>query len=317
MLAVALQIKQRVSIFIWRNGVKLSTLDYFVAVATERSFTKAADKLFISQPTLSRRITELENEVGVNLFIRQPHGVELTSEGDRFLTEVTSVLDRVNRLDHLFDQDKQSAGLAVIKVGYLPGFNLGKMYQILNEFKAMHPTVQYLVKQDEPTQLVSGLKEGQYDITFNLASYLAHQADIRQKRFLKNRLQIALPVNHPLSHYNKLTFADLSQETFILLERQRSPVIVDYVLNQGLQNGFNLKANYYVKNLDEGLSMTSLGKGLAFLYSGMNDGTLEDKYKIKIVDLDISDQQQNIVCAMDINNHTRLVRELFEAFHTE
>ncbi|WP_438756155.1 hypothetical protein [Enterococcus sp. AZ126] len=66
-----------------------------------------------------------------------------------------------------------------------------------------------------------------------------------------------------------------------------------------------------MKDLDEGLSMVSLGKGLAFLYSGMDDGTLEDRYRIKIIDLKDESKKQNIVVAFDTKNENYLLQKLF------
>lgn len=83
------------------------------------------------------------------------------------------------------------------------------------------------------------------------------------------------------------------------------------MINQGIKNGFNLKVNVYVKDFDEGLSKVSLGKGIAFLYSGMNDGTLEEKYRIKIIDLEIGSENQNIAVALDTTNKNELLKELF------
>ncbi|ANK60195.1 LysR family transcriptional regulator [Loigolactobacillus backii] len=292
--------------------MKLSTLNYFVAVATEKSFTKASEKLFISQPTLSRRIQELETELGVTLFIRQSHSLKLSREGERFLIETTDVLERVDHLAHMFDQQANAGQTAVIlKIGYLPNFNLGHMYKLLDRFKAEHTNVQFLMNQDIPLNLADGLDDGRYDLVFGLTSYFKTNKNIKKSLFMKNHLQIAIPIQHPLSQQQNIVFADLKQETFILLERQQSPVIVDYVINQGLKNGFNLKANYYVKDLDEGLSMVSMGKGLAFLYSGMNDGTLEEKYHIKISDLENVGRDQDIISAINKSNDNKLLQELF------
>ncbi|EUJ30492.1 LysR family transcriptional regulator [Listeria cornellensis] len=292
--------------------MKLTTLNYFVKVATESSFTKASEKLYISQPTLSRHIQELEAELGVALFIRRSHTIKLTHAGEHFLTAVSDILTRVDKLAHMFDDqislDKTDQ---IIKIGYLPNFNMSRMYELLELFKVSQPHVQFLMKQDTPMKLADGLSSGQYDLVFNLLTYFQSSDTVEQAMFMENHLQIAMPIDHALSHKKKVRFADLSQETFILLERQQSPVIVDYVVSQGLKNGFNLKANSYVKDLDEGLSLVSIGKGSAFLYSGMNDGMLEGKYRIKIIDLESYSEDQHIVAAFDKGNKTNLLLDLF------
>lgn len=296
------------------NGVimKLSTLKYFVEVAIEGSFTKASQKLYISQPTLSRRIQELETEIGVELFVRHSHSLILSNAGEQFLNEANDVLKRVDHLVHMFDdQVNPNQATQLLKIGYLPNFNMGKMYQLFEHFKVNHPNVKFLMKQDTPMNLADGLTNGQYDLVFNLSTYFQQSKSVEKLLFIKNHLQIAVPINHALSHKKKLHFTDLSQETFILLERKQSPIIVDYVVNQFINYGFNVKANTYIKTLDEGLSRVALGEGLAFIYSGMNDGTLEEKYHIKIIDLESDDKNQNVVAVFDKKNNNKLLRELF------
>lgn len=292
--------------------MKLSNLIYFAEIAAEGSFTRASEKLYISQPTLSRRIQELEAELGVDLFIRHSHSLELSSEGEQFLIEANDVLKRVNRLSHLFDdQINTDTTSLILKIGYLPNFNMSKMYEQLECFKTKHPNVQFLLKQDTPMNLAEGLSNGHYDLVFNLLTYFPANISIEKTLFMNNQLQIVVPIHHELRNKKELHFADLKQETFILLERQQSPVIVDYVISQGIKNGFNLKANHYVKDLDEGLSMVSVGKGLAFLYSGMNDGTLEKKYRIKIINLENAGNDHDIVAAYNPKKPHMLVQELF------
>ncbi|MGG5316128.1 LysR family transcriptional regulator [Enterococcus sp. AZ072] len=295
--------------------MKLSTLHYFVEVAAEGSFTKAAQKLYISQPTLSRRIQELETELGVALFIRHSHALTLSDAGEQFLVEANEVLSRVDQLSHMFDQQKTAdTATQLLKIGYLSNFNMSKMYELFGQFKADHPNVTFLTKQDTPLSLSDGLATGQYDLVFDLSTYFQHSENVEQLIFIKNHLQIAVPLHHALSKETKVYFADLSQETFILLERKQSPIIVDYVVNQFVKYGFNVRANSYVKNLDEGLAKVALGEGLAFLYSGMNDGSLEEKYPIKIIDLVSDSNDQNIVAAYDKRNESSLLRELFTFF---
>lgn len=291
--------------------MKLSTLKYFVEVASEGSFTKTSQKLYISQPTLSRRIQELETELDVELFIRNGHSLSLTSAGEQLLDKANDILERVDQLSHMFSpQIETRKSTQLLRIGYPPSFNMGKMYKMLERFKNDHSNVKFLLTQDTPMNLSEGLSAGQYDLVFNLATYFQHSNDIKKIPFIENHLQIAVPIYHPLSRKKKVDFSDLSQEIFILLERKQSPLIVDYVVSQFINDGFNVKANTYVKNLDEGLSKVSIGDGLAFLYSGMNDGTLEGKYHIKIIDLDDNGTDQNIVAAFNKGKKSKLLQEL-------
>ena len=159
--------------------MKLSTLRFFVEVAAEGSFTRAAQKLYVSQPTLSRRIQELEAELGIALFIRHTHTLTLSSAGEQFLREATDVLRRVDYLTHMFDQQIETRKSAqLLKIGYPSSFNMGKMYELFEQFKISHPTIKFLIKQDTPMNLTEGLLNDQYDLVFNLSPYFKHTNNI-------------------------------------------------------------------------------------------------------------------------------------------
>lgn len=174
-----------------------------MVVATEKSFTKAAEKLFVSQPTLSRQIQELESELGVSLFIRESHSVSLTSAGLKFLPKATDILKKVQSLSHMFDDNKTIMQTTVLKIGYLPNFNMGKMYEILKRFEESFPNVQFQMNQDAPLNLADGILDGRYDLVFCISSYFQSQKFIKKSFFLKNHLQIALPIQHPLTQEKK------------------------------------------------------------------------------------------------------------------
>ncbi|TDG55255.1 hypothetical protein C5H55_001436 [Pediococcus pentosaceus] len=292
--------------------MNLTTLEYFVQVATEGSLTKAADKLFISQPTLSRHMKNLEAELNTQLFVRQSHSLKLTENGITFLKATTKVIQDVDALKHFFDQHQTASNPThYLNVGYLENFRLEKMYAVLDRISHEN-NIQFSLFPDTPTNLSKGLSSGKYDLIYSLRPYTTDNVLFKSTDFLENHLQIALPINHPLAAKPQLSFSDLKNETFILLDRDKSPIIVDNVLSQGIKNGYNLKANYYVKNLSQGLSMTALGNGLAFLYSAMNDGQLEKQYRIKIKDLTDNFGNQNIVIAMKRSVDNALIGSIFE-----
>lgn len=293
--------------------MNLTSLSYFVQVATEGNLTRVADKLFISQPTLSRHIKELETELGRKLFIRQSHTLKLSKDGQIFLPEAVKVLEAADKLTHIFDSSPTvTSPVEYIRIGYLENFDLQKMYATLSAYKQINQHIEMIFTPDNPTNLTKGLEAGTYDLIFSLLPYVNRKAQFKKIAFIENHLQIALPANHPLSKYSVLSFDKLANETFILLDRDKSPIIVDYVLNKGLENGFNLTANYYVKSLGQGLSMTALGNGLSFLYSAMNPGDLASKYNIKIADLTDVDEAQDIYLAINTQNKSATVKQLFK-----
>lgn len=298
--------------------MNLSTLNYFIQIATVGNLTKAAEQLFISQPTLSRHMKELEQEVGRQLFIRQSHSLKLSNDGQIFLKEAISVLQAVDTLEHVFDSKEAVLNkVEYLRIGYLENFNMQNMYDFLGKYKANNENIQIVLTPDTPANLSKGLENGEYDVIFSLYPYIRQYPNFENKKFIENHLQIALPKNHPLSQHQHLSFSELANETFILLDRNRSPIIVDYVLNKGIENGFNLNANYYVKSLGEGLSMTALGNGLAFLYSAMNQGNLASKFNIKIIDLVDANESQDIHVAINSESSNPEIQNFFKQLTAE
>ena len=108
-------------------------------------------------------------------------------------------------------------------------------------------------------ELNDGLLNRTYDLVLNLDNYISNNDVLKTSLYKNNNLQVAIQNNHRLASKQEIQFSDLTDETLILIERNKSPLVFDYVINQCLKHGFHAKANYYVKNLDEGLSKTSLG----------------------------------------------------------
>lgn len=155
-------------------------------------------------------------------------------------------------------------------------------------------------------ELNDGLLSRTYDLVLNLDNYISSNDVLKTSLYKKNNLQVAIQNNHRLASKQEIKFSDLTDETLILIERNKSPLVFDYVINQCLKHGFHAKANYYVKNLDEGLSKTSLGEGISFLYSGMDNGYLSKKYRVKFLNLNEEKSSQNLVYAFQENNNPML-----------
>lgn len=294
--------------------MKLTTLKYFVVVATELSFTKAAQKLYISQPTLSRRIKELETELGVSLFERHSHTIVLTKAGEIFFKEVLDVLERIERLPDLFTKGEKlmtTEPPELLRIGYLADFNLANLFSKISEFKQEYPQAHFSLKTASPIELVKELASGNLDFIIDLGMYLDKENPT--KLFAKNNLKLAVAAGHPLSNRISVGFDELAKEKFILLERQQSPLVVDYVITQALSNGFNLNVSEYAKSIERGLTLVSLNKGISFIYSAMDDGNLEDKYNIKFIPLKAPDNEQDLLVARNKNSDSALKQLFFES----
>lgn len=277
--------------------MKLSSLRYYITVAKYGSFTKASDRLFISQPTLSRTIQELEEELGTQFFIRERRSLKLTEDGLRLLKEATEIVEHCDSLPDLFlNSDAGSRKATVIKIAYQRYFNLQWLYPQLNLFMKEHPNCEILLEQADVPELKRGIEDGRYDAVFGLTPFFERISDLTIMTVEKNCLQLLVPEQHRLAAQSSVRIDELEHEDFILLNRKYSPVVVDYVISQCIRHGFSPNASHYVDNMDEALELVGLGKGISFAHSGMHLDDVANRYHA--VFLEIEDNHADLDFAL-------------------
>lgn len=147
----------------------LKQLEYFVAVAENLSFRKAAEALYVTQPLLSRQISDLEYEAGNPLFIRNSHSIALTPAGQIMLKEANALLKQSQLLlNTVRDSSKYEETYDPIRIGYEEAFPVSKFGILLGSIKENKPALQYNISRFEPNQLKIALVNNQIDIAFTL-----------------------------------------------------------------------------------------------------------------------------------------------------
>ena len=301
--------------------MKLSTLRYFIAIAQYGSFTKAAERLLISQPTLSRQILELEEELGTQLFIRDKKSLRLTEDGELLLGEASAIIDRCDRLPALF-RPAEAGGKGkkvpnVLKIGYQVFFDTGKVYQAMADIRRDDPQADVLLLQGNITELKQGLKSNLFDAVFSLQIYFEGMPGVRVLPFRENRLQLVVPAGHPLAGREKVKIADLSEENFILIHREYSPIILDQVISLCVKNGFSPNASRYVSSGEEGLELVAAGKGISFLHSQMRLEGLNKRFNVKFLDIDEAEAELAFALIYKEQNQKRILQRLISALDLE
>lgn len=270
--------------------MKLSTLRCFTVVAQYGSFTKASERLPLSQPTLSRKIQELEAELGTRLFLRENRELRLTENGRLLLREAAAILERCDRIPELLHANhidgKGRNPPEVLKIGYQKFFNTQWIYQAINQIRQEETDSDILLTQNTVSELKEGLATGQFDAVFTLQAYFEQASGYRVLPFRRNRLLLVVPELHPLAGAGKVKIRELREEKFVLLNRQYSPIIVDYVVSLCVRNGFSPNTVAYVNSAEEGLELAAEGKAISFLHSEMRMEGLERKYRVKFLDID-------------------------------
>lgn len=188
-------------------------LRYFVAVAEERHLGRAAERLFMSQPPLTRHIQSLEVELGVALFVRTPRGMELTQAGDSLLMDARSIFSLMGNATER--AQRAGAGQAgQIDVGLYGSATFGIVPQVLRRFRIGHPDVGLGLFYAQTPAQVPALRQGRVKIVFE--RLLPNEPDIEVELVARERLFVAVGEGHRLSCRNAVAVTDLHGEVLFL-----------------------------------------------------------------------------------------------------
>jgi len=206
-------------------AMELRHLRYFIAVAEEGHITRAAERLGIQQPPLSRQIKEIEREVDAQLFLRTARGVELTDAGRALLGEARAILANI---DHAVETTRRTARgeQGQISVGVTP---TGPFYpfvpRIIRAFREAYPRVSLTLEESPSPELVDHLRAEQIDAAF-LRTPIVDTGGLRIDPLLEEPMVVALPNGHALAQSHgdaALSVRDLASETFIVYGRPQKP----------------------------------------------------------------------------------------------
>lgn len=205
--------------------MELRHLRYFRAVAEELNMTRAAARLYIAQPPLSRQIRHLETELGVDLFERHPRGLRLTAAGDYFQRQTIDILDRVDAAIS-GTQALASTGGNVIRIGFVPSFLYEELPALIQQLRARHD-ISLTFTELMTVEQVHALKSDRIDIGFG--RLVIEDSAIQQETLFEEPLVAVLPARHRLADARP-TLAELAADPLIVYPAKPRPSYADTVL---------------------------------------------------------------------------------------
>ncbi|MFF7069493.1 LysR family transcriptional regulator [Streptomyces pseudovenezuelae] len=199
--------------------MELRTLRYFVAVAEELHFGRAATRLHMSQPPLSRAIKQLEADVGAPLFVRSPAGVTLTPVGTVLLDEARALLDHAERVRV---RVSAAAGVTTITVGILGDGTDPGVSRLAAAYRRRHPGIEIRVRDADLTDPTCGLRTGLVDVALTRAPFDETALTVRALR--SDPVGVVLRADDPLARRDGLRLAELSDRRWFQFPRGTDPV---------------------------------------------------------------------------------------------
>lgn len=237
----------------------LRQMRYFLALAEERNFGRAAERLHMAQPPLTRQIRALEEELDTLLFIRTPKGVELTAAGQTLLDEVPNLL-------HLAQRAKERTKLAGqgqigrLEVGLFGSGVLDVIPRILARFHAERPEVKIELHNLTKTEQLEALRERRISVGFN--RLVPPSDDLEVETVLRERLVVALPVGHTLSTRSEIAIGDMDGEPLILYPNVPMKGLAQEVTNAFRDAGVGLRVEQEVEDVLTAVALVAGGFGL-------------------------------------------------------
>lgn len=236
-------------------------IEYFVEVAKQLSFTKAAATLHVSQPSISKAIQNFEAELGVPLFYRSSKQLELTDAGQAVLINSMQVLESFQNLrSELTDLMQLKKGQ--IRIGIPPIVGAEFFSRLISMYKEQNPYIEIVLTEVGTKKIREEIDVGELDIGL-VCSVASTNENLETICFLRDPLQLIVHENHPLAQKNNITMADLTNEAFIIYRKDF--ILYDRIMEECSKLGFSPTIACETTQKDLFIEMVQAQLGIALL----------------------------------------------------
>ena len=289
--------------------MELRHLRYFVAVAEERNFTRAAQRLHMAQPPLSRQIQQLEETLGVQLFERNSRPLKLTETGKFFYLHAVQLLAQTAELESM---TRRVGNIErSLSVGFVGSTLYGMLPKIIRRFRDENMTVELSLHEMSTMDQLRALKDGRIDIGFGRIRL--EDANIRRVVLREEKMIVALPEGHPLSLSKPvLALRDLLNETLIIFPKTPRPSYADQVLAAFQDRGLKPHRIYETRELQVALGLVAAGEGVSVVPSSVHGLKRSD---VSYKELDDPTLVSPIIMSTRLLDESQDIKEILELIY--
>ena len=244
-----------------RTTMDLRKLEYFVAVAEHRSFTKAADALHVTQPTLSKMVRMLESELGAELFDRSAAPIELTDAGHTILRSARGVLLSLDRMTQELDEVIRLEK-GTVRLGIPPMIGVRFFPSAIGKFHSLYPNVHLRIMEQGGKTIETGVDAGDLDVGFVILPVEA-EGRFHVHPCIEEQLAVVLPAGHALGGKKELGLGELADEPFILFREDFN--LHHVILEECARAGFRPQIAFESSQWDFMAEMVGVGLGITLL----------------------------------------------------
>ena len=249
--------------------MELRHLRYFVAVASELNFTKAAEKLFVVQPALSTQIADLEREIGTPLLIRNTRVVQLTAAGKAFLEDARSILDAAE-LAKARAMRVSRGEVGELAIGFFAAPTMFFLPEMIRRFRLQYPKVTIRMHELTPDKQLAAFANEKIDIGFTRPLPPGNTTLTERVLFRENFLAVAAET-HALAARQQITLGELASQPFVLLERSVAIGLYDQIIAACQAAGFSPSVAHSPDLMATLLTMVAAELGVSIVPEGVKN----------------------------------------------
>lgn len=238
----------------------IKQLEYFLAVAKASNFRKAAQKLGVSQPTLTMQIAAMEEEMGLQLFDRSRAGTLLTPAGRDLLPVARDILEQYDQLGTVIEGRNRQLG-GSFRLGVSPTLGQSVLPKLMGPLHKRYPDLQLHIREDIPQNLGQGLDAGTYDIILSVLPM--HTGDYKVRPLFTEPMRVVVPLENPLAQKEKLHARDLLKQKVLSIDEDHH--LHRQIMTLCNRHGARLLREYECNTLSAMRLMLLLNMGIAIL----------------------------------------------------
>lgn len=289
----------------YTNDITIQQLLYFFSIANTKNFSKAAEQLYIAQPALSKSIAKLENSMGVKLFERVYHGVELTDAGLYFYNNAQPIADELIKTFNNVQMNWGESDSRITVCCFRKYQDLETLIDVITQFKKQSPgniiSLDTVFSDDVP----QAISKDSYDAYISPYFYIKNNSTMNCKVIERTPAYINIATSHPLASKEDLKPSDLKNETFCLLSpEEKATSLNNQILSRLSKYGVSPKHIVYPKNV--------ASRQIEVLSGAIDVGIPLINAHIRNVPILPDDHEADVVISWNKNKHSKLLHQFVD-----
>jgi DNA-binding transcriptional LysR family regulator len=241
--------------------MELRHLRYFTAVVESKGYREASRRLHIAQPSISEAVSDLEDELGLKLFLRTHRNARLTPEGEIFYADAVRILQQAETA--ILTAKRAAQGkVGRLSIGFIGSATLSFLPDLIRRYKLEYPNVKLVLHDLYPVELDQAWDRGEIDIAITRS--LEHSKNLQSRVLLRDPLVAVLPRSRKLKS-KKIRLTDLANERFILFHRKGAPAVFDTIVGACRSQGFSPRVENEPNSMQTILSLVEAEEGVAIV----------------------------------------------------